>query len=72
VPTSERIVLVFGTVDTSHAGGVHGMDDEHEDILTVVLPAQVFIDRVRNADINDLKTLVAGYWFAEFRSGGRK
>jgi ADP-ribose pyrophosphatase len=70
--TSERIVLVFGTVDTRHAGGVHGMGDEHEDILTVVLPAQVFIDRIRNADINDLKTLVAGYWFAEFRSGGRQ
>jgi hypothetical protein len=25
----------------------------------------VFIDRVRSGDINDLKTLVAGYWFAE-------
>lgn len=70
--TSERIVLVFGTVDTSHAGGVHGMRDEHEDILTVVLPAQDFIDRVRKADISDLKTLLAGYWFAEFRSGGRR
>jgi hypothetical protein len=66
--TSERIVLVFGIVDTRHAGGVHGMGDEHEDILTVVLPAQVFID----ANINDLKTLVAGYWFAQFRSGGRR
>jgi ADP-ribose pyrophosphatase len=70
--TSERIVLVFGTVDTRDAGGVHGMGDEQEDILTVVVPARLFIDRVRNADINDLKTLVAGYWFAEFRSGGRR
>jgi hypothetical protein len=25
----------------------------------------LFIDRVRSGDINDLKTLVAGYWFAE-------
>jgi ADP-ribose pyrophosphatase len=63
--TSEKISIVYGTVDTGHAGGVHGNATEHEDILTVVLPVKVFIDRVRSGDINDLKTLVAGYWFAE-------
>jgi ADP-ribose pyrophosphatase len=63
--TSEKISIVYGTVDTSHAGGVHGNPMEHEDILTVVLPAKVFIERVRSGEINDLKTLVAGYWFAE-------
>ena len=63
--TSEKISIVYGTVDTAHAGGVHGNATENEDILTVVLPAQVFIDRVRSGAINDLKTLVAGYWFAE-------
>jgi ADP-ribose pyrophosphatase len=66
--TSERIVLVFGLVDTSKAGGVHGHSEEQEDILTVVLPAAVFIARVRAGEINDLKTLVAGYWFAERRA----
>ena len=63
--TSEKISIVYGTVDTRQAGGVHGNVSEHEDILTVVLPAKVFIDRVRSGDITDLKTLVAGYWFAE-------
>jgi ADP-ribose pyrophosphatase len=63
--TSEKISIVYGTVDTSRAGGVHGNPTESEDILTVVLPAKVFIERVRSGDINDLKTLVAGYWFAE-------
>ncbi|HEX2791684.1 MAG TPA: NUDIX domain-containing protein [Steroidobacteraceae bacterium] len=63
--TSEKISIVYGTVDTGRAGGVHGNATEQEDILTVVLPAKVFIDRVRSGDINDLKTLVAGYWFAE-------
>jgi ADP-ribose pyrophosphatase len=63
--TSEKISIVYGTVDTGRAGGVHGNAAEHEDILTVVLPAKVFINRVRSGDINDLKTLVAGYWFAE-------
>ena len=68
--TSEKISIVYGTVDTSHAGGVHGNAKEQEDILTVVLPAGVFIERVRSGDISDLKTLVAGYWFAERHADG--
>jgi ADP-ribose pyrophosphatase len=63
--TSEKISIVYGTVDTGRAGGVHGNASENEDILTIVLPAKVFIERVRSGDINDLKTLVAGYWLAE-------
>jgi ADP-ribose pyrophosphatase len=63
--TSEKISLVYGTVDTRGATGVHGNPAEDEDILTVVVPAKVFMERVRSGDINDLKTLVAGYWFAE-------
>jgi ADP-ribose pyrophosphatase len=58
-------------VDTSQAGGVHGNAAESEDILTIILPAKVFIDRVRSGEINDLKTLVAGYWFAEHRAGSK-
>jgi hypothetical protein len=60
---------VYGTVDTGQAGGVHGNSEENEDILSVVLPAKVFIERVRSGEINDLKTLVAGYWFAETAGG---
>jgi ADP-ribose pyrophosphatase len=63
--TSERIAIVFGFVDAGAAGGVHGDKEQHEDILTVVLPAAVFLARVRAGEINDLKTLVSGYWFAE-------
>ena len=69
--TSEKISIVYGTVDTAHAGGVHGNPEENEDILTVVLPAKAFVERVRSGDINDLKTLVAGYWFAERQAAGR-
>jgi ADP-ribose pyrophosphatase len=69
--TSERIALVFGQVDLTAAGGVHGNADEQEDILTVVQSAAQFIERVRSGEINDLKTLVAGYWFAERRARER-
>lgn len=70
--TSERMAIVIGFVDTEHAGGVHGHPDEGEDILTVVLSADEFIARVRSAQIRDLKTLVAGYWFAENRERLRR
>ena len=69
--TSEKIAVVYGLVDTSLAGGVHGSVHENEDILTVVQSASVFIDRVRSGDINDFKTLVAGYWFAERHAAGK-
>ncbi len=65
--STEKMAIVLGFVDTRHAGGVHGNDNESEDILTVVLPWQTFIQRVRDAQITDLKTLVAGYWLAEHR-----
>jgi hypothetical protein len=47
---SEKISIVYGTVDTGHAGGVYGNAAENEDILTIVLPAKVFIDRVRRGE----------------------
>ena len=68
--TSEKLAIVYGTVDTSLAGGVHGNESEDEDILSVVLPASVFIERVRSGQITDLKTLVAGYWFAQRHAAG--
>ncbi len=70
--TSEKISIVYGTVDTSRAGGVHGNASESEDILTVVLPTKTFIERVQSGEINDLKTLVAGYWFAEKQASSKK
>jgi ADP-ribose pyrophosphatase len=65
--TSEKIAIVAGVVDSSQAGGIHGVAGESEDIRAVVIRAEEFIAKVRNGEINDLKTLVAGYWFAEHR-----
>lgn len=66
--TTEKIVLVFGTVDSrAAAGAIHGAD-AGEDVLTVVLPARQFIERVQSGQIDDCKTLIAGYWFAQRQS----
>ena len=65
--TSEKIVLVFGIVDASKAGGVHGNAHEQEDIRTVVLPAAEFIHRAKRGELDDMKTVLAGWWLAEHR-----
>lgn len=68
--TSEKITLVYGRVDTSGGGGIYGVATEREETLAVILPAQTYISRVRQGEIADLKTLVAGYWFAERHASG--
>ncbi len=67
--TSEKIAIVAGIVDTSTAaGGIHGCADERENIKTTVLKADEFIRQVTSGEMNDLKTLVAGYWLIENRA----
>jgi ADP-ribose pyrophosphatase len=63
--TSEKVSLVAGTVDTGAAGGVHGNASECEDILTVVLPRERFVDDARQGKLSDLKTVVTAYWLAD-------
>ena len=65
--TSEQIAIVAGVVDAAQASGIHGKEGESEDIRPVVMSSDEFIARVRSGVINDLKTLVAGYWLAEHR-----
>jgi ADP-ribose pyrophosphatase len=65
--TSEKIVLVFGHVDASAASGIHGHPDEHEDALTVVLPAEEFIACAKCGTIDDMKTVLAAWWLADYR-----
>lgn len=67
--TTEKVALVFGLVDAEGAAGaIHGSDPS-EEVLTVVMPAESFLARVRTGGIDDFKTLLAGYWFASYRQG---
>lgn len=62
--TSEKIALVFGLVDADESDDtIHGSDAD-EDVLTVAIPALQFVASVLDGRFNDLKTLLAGHWFA--------
>ena len=60
--TSEYISIVFGTVASKKAGGVHGLKEEHEDIKTHVVSSDEFMKKIDSGEINDMKTMVACYW----------
>ncbi len=65
--TSEKIAIVAGIVDMTKAGGIHGCENERENIKSTILSADEFFRQVRSGEIADLKTLVAGYWLIENR-----
>lgn len=70
--TSERIALVFGVIDSSKAGGIHGEVAEGEDIKTVLVSSGEFIKRAERGTLKDMKSLAAAFWLAQNRSRIRK
>ena len=66
--TNEKVHLFCGRVDASGAGGVYGLDHEHEDIEVVVLPLQQLIDAVESGQINNAMTIIATLWLEKHRA----
>ena len=59
---NEHISLFCGKVDASSAGGIHGLDEEHEDIEVVVVPYDDLIAAVESGHINNAMTIIAVQW----------
>lgn len=60
--TSERVAIFCGLIDSSGLGGLHGLDDENEDIRTFVIPFDEAYSAVENGTINNAATIVALQW----------
>jgi len=60
--SNEKIFLFCGLVDAGTAGGVHGLDDEHEDILVVTMPFSEAVTAVEKGDINNAMAIIAIQW----------
>lgn len=61
---TETVALFCGRVDASGAGGVHGLDEEHEDIKVVVYGVDEALDMLREGEIVNGKTIIALQWLA--------
>lgn len=60
--SSERISLFCGKVDTTHVGGVHGLDHEHEDILVTVEKFDKVYQMVESGEIESGIPIIAIQW----------
>lgn len=60
--TSERIHLLCAQVDSTGAGGIHGLADEHEDIRVHVFTAEEAIAMVSRGVVNNAASIIALQW----------
>jgi len=60
--SNERITLFCGRVDSTDAGGVFGLADEHEDIEVVVLDVEEAVSLVEAGKIHNAMTIIALQW----------
>ncbi|MCB2107965.1 MAG: NUDIX domain-containing protein [Rhodobacteraceae bacterium] len=61
--TSETVYLYLGRVDSSKAGGLHGVPDEDEHIEVQVVTEDDFRTMIDTGVIANASTLLAGLWF---------
>ena len=60
--SNERITLFCGRVDATQAGGIFGLDAEHEDIEVVVLSLVDALAKVASGEINNAMSIIALQW----------
>lgn len=62
--SDEKVTLFCGKIDSSKAGGVHGLAEEHEDIEVIVLSYDDAISALRDGHINNAMSIIALQWLA--------
>jgi ADP-ribose pyrophosphatase len=66
----ETVHIFLARVDSSGAGGIHGLADEDEDIRVVVLPFEAALARAEAGEIDNGFALLSLWWLAAHRSTG--
>ncbi len=62
--STESVALFCGRVDSSDAGGVHGLAEEGEDIQVLVVSVGEALSLLREGRIVNAKTIIALQWLA--------
>lgn len=60
--TSERLYLYMGIVDSNGVGGVHGLEDENEDIKVHVLDVEHAFELLDSGVIDNAATVISLQW----------
>jgi len=70
--TSETISLFCGRVDAAPLGGVHGLEEEHEDIRVHVVSVDEALARLAAGTIDSASPIIALQWLALNREALRE
>lgn len=62
--TTERLHVYVGLVDATEAQGIHGLEDESEDILVHRVPTALAYEWLSQGKIDNAASLIALQWFA--------
>lgn len=62
--SDERVHLFVGRCDSVGAGGIHGLEEEGEDIRVHVLPFEDALARLRDGRIDNAASIMALQWLA--------
>ncbi len=62
--STESVALFCGRVDSTDAGGVHGLEEEGEDIRVLVVSVDEALSLLREGRIVNAKTIIALQWLA--------
>ena len=66
--SAEEVFLYFAETDLSDAGGVFGLENEDEDILTHVVSATDAIHMLQTREIRNALSIIALQWFSQWHS----
>lgn len=69
---SEKITLFCGLVDSRNVGGLHGLDDENEDIRVKVLPFAEVMALLDSGKIESAIPIIGLQWLARHRDELRR
>jgi len=70
--SDEGIFLFCGRIDSTAAGGVHGLPEEHEDIRVVVKTSAEIETLLDTGAIESGHTLIGLHWFLRHRDHLRR
>jgi ADP-ribose pyrophosphatase len=60
--SNEHLQLFCGRVDASHAGGIHGLPEENEDIRAFTVPTDEAIRMIQEGKINTSPAIISLQW----------
>ena len=64
---TESVALFAGRVDSSDAGGVHGLPEEGEDIKVLVVPVSELAGMIDDGRIGNSLSIIAVQWLLLYR-----